>query len=142
ICKLQSVDQLRVNDRERDNKGRTHNDSAADRKRDEPGKERDYSGRLLELCGHCVQSGRIYQGGQKEEEQYADKKLIRPGDWLFYINHAYREIRHSALFIEWINYEKQTGLMLSYGGEGRGEAARYRAYDLSHVYTIIRPSAE
>ena len=80
----------------------------------------------------------VFQGGEKTG-QYADREMIAPGDWLFYINHNYREARHSAIFIDWIDDEKQRGLMLSYGGEGRGEPARYRIYDLSHVYNIVRP---
>jgi hypothetical protein len=83
----------------------------------------------------------VFQGGG-DTEQYADKELIRPGDWLFYINHDYREARHSGIFIDWIDYEKQIGLMLSYGGAGSGEPARYKAYDLSHVYNIVRPSED
>ena len=83
----------------------------------------------------------IFQGGQKAG-LYADREMIRPGDWLFYIHHDYREARHSAIFVDWLDYEKQIGLMLSYGGKERGEPARYTAYNLSKVYNIIRPLEE
>lgn len=83
----------------------------------------------------------VFQGG-RETGLYADREMIRPGDWLFYINHDYREARHSAIFVDWLDYEKQIGLMLSYGGEGRGEPASYSAYNLSQVYNIIRPVKE
>ncbi len=98
----------------------------------------DYVNAVYNRAG-CTEEKReiVFQKGKSEE--YADQDMIRPGDWLFYINHGYKEVRHSAVFVDWLDYEQQTGLMLSYGGEGRGEPARYRSYDLSHVYHIIRP---
>jgi hypothetical protein len=70
---------------------------------------------------------------------YANAELIQPGDWLYYLNHWYGKIEHSAIFIAWIDYENKEGLMLSYGGEKRREPARYMSYDLTNVYCIIRP---
>ncbi|MCI5164674.1 MAG: hypothetical protein D3903_00955 [Candidatus Electrothrix sp. GM3_4] len=99
----------------------------------------DYVDTVYNRAGYTGEQRRvIFQGGE-EMRQYADREMMLPGDWLFYINHNYREARHSAIFIDWIDYEKQIGLMLSYGGEGRGEPARYKAYELSHVYNIVRP---
>ncbi|MCW5202453.1 hypothetical protein VU12_05890 [Desulfobulbus sp. US4] len=102
----------------------------------------NYVDTVYNRAGYTGEKRRVaFQGGE-ETGQYADREIILPGDWLFYINHNYRETRHSAIFIDWVDYEKQRGLMLSYGGEGRGEPARYRVYDLSHVYKIVRPLAE
>jgi len=70
---------------------------------------------------------------------YADIRSVRPGDWLYYINHSYGDIEHSGLFIGWINRTRRQGLILSYGGERRNKPGRYRPYDLSHIYQIIRP---
>jgi hypothetical protein len=99
----------------------------------------DYVDTVYSRAGYTGDQRRgVFQGGE-ETERYADRDMILPGDWLFYINHNYRETRHSAIFVDWIDYEKHMGLMLSYGCEGRGEPARYRAYDLSHVYNIVRP---
>ncbi len=99
----------------------------------------DYVDTVYSRAGYTGDQRRgVFQGGE-ETERYADRGMILPGDWLFYINHNYREARHSAIFIDWIDYEKHIGLMLSYGGEGRGKPARYRPYDLSHVYSIVRP---
>lgn len=75
----------------------------------------------------------------KENGPYADAALIQPGDWLYYINHSYNDVEHSAIFVEWINFDERTALMLSYGGERRKEPARYLPYDISHVYQIVRP---
>jgi len=80
--------------------------------------------------------------GTKSKGPYADAKLIKPGDWLYYINHSYNGIEHSAIFVKWIDFDSRSALMLSYGGEKRNEPARYLTYDLSNVYQIIRPSAE
>ena len=102
----------------------------------------DYVDTVYSRAGYTREQRRVVFQGGEETGQYADREMILPGDWLFYINHNYRETRHSAIFIDWIDYEKQRGLMLSYGGEGRGEPARYRVYDLSHVYKIVRPVKE
>lgn len=81
----------------------------------------------------CVFSGR------KGRPPYADTRLIQPGDWLYYSNHSYRGIEHSAIFVGWIDRSRKIALMLSYGGEGRRQPARYKAYDLRSVYRIDRP---
>lgn len=78
----------------------------------------------------------------KENGPYADAALIQPGDWLYYINHSYNGIEHSAIFVKWINLDERTALMLSYGGEKRKEPARYLPYDISHVYQIVRPAED
>lgn len=78
----------------------------------------------------------------KENGPYANAALIQPGDWLYYINHSYNDVEHSAIFVKWINLDKRTALMLSYGGERRKEPARYLPYDISHVYQIVRPAEE
>lgn len=72
---------------------------------------------------------------------YADSEMLRSGDWLYYINHGYNDIEHSGLFIGWIDKPSRQALILSYAGESRHEPARYKVYDLSHVYQIMRPTA-
>ncbi|HSO20745.1 MAG TPA: hypothetical protein VLT88_14880, partial [Desulfosarcina sp.] len=73
---------------------------------------------------------------------YADLGLIQPGDWLYYVNHWYGDIEHSAIFVDWVDFGAGEGLMLSYGGEKRREPARYMVYDVSHTYMIIRPGKD
>ncbi|MCI5121890.1 MAG: hypothetical protein D3908_12000 [Candidatus Electrothrix sp. AUS4] len=102
----------------------------------------NYVDTVYNRAGYSEQKRQVVFQGGRETELYADREMIRPGDWLFYINHDYREARHSAIFIDWLDYEQQIGLMLSYGGEGRGVPARYSAYDLRQVYNIIRPLDE
>jgi hypothetical protein len=78
--------------------------------------------------------------GSKRSGPYADIGQIKPGDFLYYINHSYGNIEHSAIFIDWEDKKKKKALMLSYGGENRRSPARYRVYDLSNVYQITRPN--
>lgn len=80
--------------------------------------------------------------GTKAKGPFADAKLIKPGDWLFYVNHSYNGIEHSAIFVKWIDFGSRNALMLSYGGEKRNEPARYLTYELTKVYQIIRPNAK
>jgi hypothetical protein len=71
---------------------------------------------------------------------YAHSGEIEVGDWLYYINHGYNGIEHSGLFVGWVDEQAKQALILSYAGESRREPARYRVYDLSNVYQIMRPS--
>lgn len=77
--------------------------------------------------------------GTKGKPPYATIDSIQPGDFLYYINHGYRGVEHSAIFVAWIDRGKKIGLMLSYGGEQRKDPARYKSYDLRSVYRIERP---
>lgn len=70
---------------------------------------------------------------------YADSDEIKVGDWLYYINHGYNGVEHSGLFVGWVDEPTEQALILSYAGESRREPARYRVYDLSNVYQIMRP---
>lgn len=70
---------------------------------------------------------------------FADVTVIQPGDWLYFINHSYSEVDHSGIFVEWIDIEKKTGVIMSYVGGKRKSPATYKIYDLKNVYYIIRP---
>jgi hypothetical protein len=58
---------------------------------------------------------------------------------LYYINHSYKKIDHSGVFVSWVNFDAKIALIMSYAGEKRRSPARYQNYDLSNVYYIIRP---
>lgn len=73
-----------------------------------------------------------------DKPPYANIDSIQAGDWLYHINYGYNNIEHSGLFVGWIDKQQGIGLTLSYAGEKRGEPARYKAYDLTGVYRIIR----
>jgi hypothetical protein len=70
---------------------------------------------------------------------FADVSVIQPGDWLYFINHSYSERDHSGIFVEWINMEKKTAVVMSYVGGKKKAPATYKKYSLRNVYYIIRP---
>ena len=49
-----------------------------------------------------------------------------------------KRVGHSGLFIGWIDRQKRLALILSYAGENRKVPARYKVYDISSVYHIVR----
>lgn len=77
--------------------------------------------------------------GQYPHGPFVDTNQIQPGDWLYYVNHNYNDVEHSGLFVGWINRTQNQALILSYAGENRREPARYKVYDVSHTYNIMRP---
>ncbi len=79
----------------------------------------------------------VFSGPKKGP--YADARLIEPGDWLYYVNHSYGEVPHSAIFVDWEDAAAREGLMITYVGQRRRQPGRYEIYDLSSVYRIIRP---
>ena len=100
-----------------------------------------YANAVYNKAGYPTHKRMRVFSGRKGRGPYANPNLIRPGDWLYYINHSYNNIEHSAIFVGWIDKRRKIGLMLTYGGEGRREPARYRAYDLRSVYRVERPKS-
>ncbi|MCP4696043.1 MAG: hypothetical protein GY862_04220 [Gammaproteobacteria bacterium] len=99
----------------------------------------DYANAVYNRAGYPSRSGKrrvIFKSTKRGP--YADVRLIQPGDFLYYINYSYGNIEHSAIFVDWLDYNNKEALMLSYGGERRRDPARYLPYDLSGVYRIIR----
>ncbi len=70
---------------------------------------------------------------------YFNPNYLKPGDWLYYINHSYKEAEHCGIFVGWVNQSKRIAKILSYGGENRRAPGRYRNYDISHTYYVVRP---
>jgi len=98
----------------------------------------DYLDAAFTRAGYPRGKRRIVHKGTKHKGPYAPASKIRSGDWLYYINHSYHDVEHSGLFIGWVDRAKRQGLIMSYAGQGRAEPARYRVYDLHHVYHIMR----
>jgi hypothetical protein len=73
---------------------------------------------------------------------YVDIDEIKPGDWLYFVNHSYRNIGHSGIFVYWVDKEKKIGVTLSYTGRNKEVPGRYSKYLLKDVYFITRPGAE
>lgn len=78
----------------------------------------------------------VFKSGK--QGPYAPAADLRPGDWLYHINHSHHNIEHSGMFIGWADRQRKLGLTLSYAGGSRRETGRYRIYDLSSVYQITR----
>ncbi|WP_227514289.1 hypothetical protein [Psychrobacter urativorans] len=97
----------------------------------------DYLNAVFNRAG--VNRSTVHKGAYAEGP-YVNSGEIQVGDWLYYINHGYNDIEHSGLFVGWVDQSAKQALILSYAGESRKEPARYRVYDLSHVYQIIRPT--
>ena len=97
----------------------------------------DYLNAVFNRAG--VSRNTIHKGTYAQGP-YASSSEIEAGDWLYYINHGYNGIEHSGLFVGWVDERAKQALILSYACENRREPARYRVYDLSNVYQIMRPS--
>jgi len=97
----------------------------------------DYIDATFNRAG-CNRSKRVTVFKSRKAGPYANTKIIKPGDWLYFINSSYHNSEHSAIFIKWINYRKRIARMISYQGEGKRKPARYKNYTLHRVYNIMR----
>lgn len=98
----------------------------------------DYINTVYNRAGYPQAKRQYVLKGKKNTGPYAKASQIHPGDWLYYINHSYNRVEHSGIFVRWVDKPKKIAQILSYGGERRNKPGRYRNYDLSNVYTIIR----
>ena len=98
-----------------------------------------YADAVYKKAGFASNQRKRVFNSKKNAGPYARTDQVQPGDWLYHINHGYKGVEHSSIFVAWIDEKKKIGLMLSYGGEHRKEPARYRAYDLRSIYSIHRP---
>ncbi len=78
----------------------------------------------------------------KKEGPYANTNLIQAGDWLYYINHSYKNIDHSGIFIHWIDKDQKIALILSYTGRYKRKPATYKTYKLDNVFFITRAGSK
>ncbi len=78
----------------------------------------------------------------KKSGPYAKMAQIQSGDWIYHINHSYKNVGHSGLFIAWVDKNSSKALMLSYAGEGKSTPARFRVYDIDKTYNIIRAKGD
>jgi hypothetical protein len=98
----------------------------------------DYIDAVFTRAGFPRGQRKIVFKGTLRNGPYANIAALRPGDWIYHLNHSYHGIEHSGIFVKWLNKERAIGLMLSYRGERSRTPARYRGYDLSNVYRITR----
>lgn len=74
----------------------------------------------------------------KLQGPFLDDDLIQAGDWLYFVNHSYNDIEHSAIFVAWIDKEKKEALMVNYVGEKKKKPAFYKKFIIDEVYNVIR----
>lgn len=98
----------------------------------------DYVNAIYNSAGFSA-SQRMTPLKSKIKGPYAESDLIRAGDWLYFINYSFKEMDHSGIFVDWIDYEEQKAVILSYVGGRKRKPGSYKVYDLKHVYYIIRP---
>jgi hypothetical protein len=94
----------------------------------------DYANAIFERAGYPREVVMQTQG----EPLNLHFHSLQPGDFISYVNHSFNDIKHTAIFVDWVDYDRKIGLMLSYAGQKRKEPARYKLYDLSDVYYIAR----
>jgi hypothetical protein len=98
----------------------------------------DYANALYNKAGYSPNE-RITPIKSKMSGPYADPETIQPGDWLYFINYSFKESDHSGIFVEWTDFERKRGVVLSYVGGRKKTPGNYRIYNLKNVYYIIRP---
>jgi hypothetical protein len=102
----------------------------------------DYANAVFNRAGHPNKRGlrtRAFSGSRKKR-RFANASLIRPGDWLYYVNHSYSDVSHSAIFVAWLDRRRRHALMITYRGAKRRVPGVLDDYDLRSVFRIIRPT--
>jgi hypothetical protein len=70
---------------------------------------------------------------------YAASSMVKPGDWIYHINHQFNNGEHSAIFICWKDFAKRIAITLSYVGMNRYAPGHFGEYHLDNIYSIFRP---
>ena len=101
-----------------------------------PGTCWTYVNAIFKKAGFTKNRRVIHRG--KKAGPYVSIDSIKPGDWLYYINHSYRGIGHSGIFVYWVDKAKKIGVTLSYTGRYKRKPGKYKEYDLKDVFFIVR----
>ena len=101
----------------------------------------DYANAVYRRAGFSGRARQTVFRGRRQRGPYAPARLFRAGDWLYFINHSYHDVQHSAIFVRWVDRRARVALMVTYRGARRAVPGVYDEYDLSHVYRVVRPSA-
>lgn len=97
----------------------------------------DYINAVYKRAGISEKEREIIFKG-KFKGPYVDPSLIEAGDWLYFVNHTYSDIEHSAIFIAWTNVDKKEALMVNYVGGNQKKPGTYKRFVLDQVYNIFR----
>ncbi len=99
----------------------------------------DFINKVYQKAGFSAKDRITIFKGEKKKKHLKDISKIQKGDWLYFINHSFNDSEHSGIFIEWVDKKKKKAKILSYGGQNLKKPGRYKTYELSSVYNIIRP---
>lgn len=105
-----------------------------------PGSCWDWCHFVFNRAGFGLEKGRQTVAKTDRKGPYVDPSKFQPGDWLYYRNRSYGNGEHSGIFVGWINGPAKVALVLSYPGQMRQEPGRYRPYELTGVFRILRPA--
>jgi hypothetical protein len=97
----------------------------------------DYINEVYCMSGVSPKKETVFKSAKKGP--YAPVKLVKPGDWIYHINHQFRGGEHSAIFVCWKDYDKRIAITLSHPGMNRNTTGKYGEYDLRSIYAIFRP---
>ncbi|MFK7991602.1 MAG: hypothetical protein AB8I08_36635 [Sandaracinaceae bacterium] len=101
-----------------------------------------YLSEVYDRAGHSGWRNRrtVYQGNRNGP--YASLDQVRPGDWLYIVNHPDRTPvgTHSVLFVGWQDRARGQAHVIEHSGWGAPSAGRERTYDISRTYRITRPT--
>jgi hypothetical protein len=75
----------------------------------------------------------------KKNGPYAKADMVKPGDWIYHVNHNFNNVEHSAIFVCWKDFEKRIAVTLSYAGMNKNLPGKYGTYNLKSIYSIFRP---
>lgn len=101
-----------------------------------------YLSEVFSRAGHEGWRTRTIVHSSRREGPYADLDRIRPGDWLYIVNHpeATPMGTHSVLFVGWEDRASGYARVIEHSGWGAGASAgQERGYDVSRTYRIVRP---
>lgn len=101
-----------------------------------------YLSEVFARAGHEGWRTRTIVHRSGREGPYANLDLIRPGDWLYIVNHpeATPVGTHSVLFVGWEDRASGYARVIEHSGWGAGPSAgQERGYDVSRTYRIVRP---
>jgi len=98
---------------------------------------------VFERAGHGGWRTRTVVHSGPRQGPYADLDTIRPGDWLYIVNHpeATPVGTHSVLFVGWEDPSRGEARVIEHPGWSAGATTgRERSYDVSRTYRIVRPT--
>jgi hypothetical protein len=99
----------------------------------------DYINTVYNRAGFSTKQRETIYSSNKNRGPYLDLQQLVAGDWIYYVNHNYNNIEHSAIFVGWANKKMNEALMVSYVGERHKKPAEFKRYIINQIYNVIRP---